>query len=292
MHTTSYDPASGFREAPWPPLRNAVMAVLDQTRPHTYWGMLEVDITTVLADLKRCQAELRLAVSLHAVVLHALARAAAEHPGVMAYRHGRRILTFTEVDIGTTIDRRILGHRIPALYCVRGAHRKSLAQVHWELRAAINQTGPPDPAIPIRRRMATLPGFVRAGFNAVVRRNPHWVRRLYGTVGLTNLQSPGLNCPFWALPPTVCTLTAAVGSVTDRVALDATGKPVARRSLCMVGAADHSVVDGMALSRFTACFVQQLQTRSALDDGFVAETRRMAAADPATRGRRPVPTDP
>ena len=74
MNATSYDPGSGFRESPWPPLRNAVMAVLEQSRPHTHWGLLEVDVTEVLADLKRCQTELRLAVSLHAVVLHALPR--------------------------------------------------------------------------------------------------------------------------------------------------------------------------------------------------------------------------
>lgn len=288
MKSTAYDPTSGFRETPWPPLRNAVLAVLEQSRPHTYWGLLEVDVTELWANLKRCQAELRLAVSLHAVVLHALARAVAAHPGVMNYRHGRRMVTFGEVDVGTTIDRRILGQRIPALHCVRGAQRKSLAEINWELRAAINQTGTPDPAIRIRRRVATLPRFLRAAFNAVVRDNPHWVRRLYGTVGLTNLQSPGLNCPFWGLPPTVCTLTAAVGSLTERVGLSAEGKPERRRSLCMVGAADHSVIDGMALSRFTAAFVRELQTGSALDDGFVRETRRLAEADPATRGARPL----
>jgi hypothetical protein len=289
MATPTYDAGQGYREVPWPQLRNTVLAVLEQARPHACWGLLEVDITGVLEDLKRCQRELRIAVSLHAVVLRALAVAAAENPGVMTYRHGRRLVTFTEADVGMTLDRRIQGHRIPGLYCVRGAQRKSLAALNWELRAALHPSAPSDPAIRVRRRVARLPGFARGWFNAVVRGNPHWGRRLYGTVALTNLQSPGLTFPFWGLPPTICTLTAAVGGLTDRVMLDAGGRPVSRRVLCLTGAADHAVIDGMALSRFTTAFVETLRARTRLDEGFIEETRELAARDPATRGARPVP---
>ncbi len=285
----NYDPRSGFRESPWPPLRNAVLAVLEQSRPHACWGLLEADVTEVLARARRCQEALRLAVSFHAVVLHALSRAVAAHPGVLTYRHGRRLVTFDEADICTAIDRRIQGYRMPAVYCVRGAQRKSLARINWELRAALHPKGPADPAIPLRRRVATLPAFARHAFHLVVRRNPHWIRRLYGTVALTSLQGPGLRFPFWGLPPTVCTLTASVGSFVDRVALDDAGRPVRRRHVCLTGAADHAVIDGMALSRFTIAFVDLLEAAAALDDDFVRETRALAAADPVTRGARPVP---
>lgn len=286
---SNYDPGTGYEESPWPPIRNAVLAVLEQSRPHTCWGLLEIDVTETLARLKRCQDALRLAVSLHAFVIHSLARAAAAHPAVMTYRHGRRLVTFSEADICTAIDRRILGHRVPAIHCVRGAQRKSLARIGWELRAAINLQGPPDPAIPVRRRVAGFPAFLRRGFNLLVRRNPHWVRRLYGTLAVTQLRSPGLNAAFWGLPPTVCTLTASVGGLVDRLGLDGAGRAVPRRSLCVAGGADHAVVDGMALSRFTAEFVRLMEAGSALDDQFIRETRDLASADPVTRGARPIP---
>lgn len=285
----NYDPKQGYSESPWPLLRNAVLAVLEQSRSHACWAMLEIDVTETLARIQRCQDELRLAVSLHAVVIHALAQAAAEHPAVMTYRHGRRLVRFTEADVCTAMDRRIHGHRVPGVYCVRGAHRKSLAQISWELRAAINLKGPPDPAIPLRRRVAGFPDFLRRGFNALVRRNPHWVRRLYGTLAVTNLQSPGLNFPFWGLPPTVCTLTASMGSLVQRVGLDEAGRAVPRRVLCLAGAADHAVVDGMALSQFTTDFVRRMEKGAALDDHFIREIRERAASDPMTRGARPIP---
>ena len=289
MTTPNYDPRTGFIEKPWPPLRNAVLAVLEQSRPHPCWGLLEIDVTETLARITECQSTLRLAVSFHTVVLHALAKAAAANPGILTYRHKRHLVTFNQVDVCTTIDRHIQGVRIPAIYCVRAAHQKSLAEINWELRAAIRQREPIDPAVPIRRRVAAFPTFIRRAFNAIVRRNPHWIRRLYGTIALTSLRTPGLSTPFWGLPPTLCTLTAAVGTIVNRVGLDPAGHPVPRKSLCMSGTADHAVVDGMALARFTADFVRILEGGSSLDDRFLAETRSLAAADPATLGPRPIP---
>ena len=284
MFSPNYSPTAGFRESPWPPLRNAVLGYLEQARPHTVWGHGELDVTETLARLKQCQRELRLAVSFHAVVLHALARAAAAHPGVMTYRHRRKLVTFTEADVSTAIDRRIGGHRIAAAYCVRGAQRKSLAAINWELRVALSQPLPNDPAILLRRRFARLPSLARRMINRIVVTDPHWVRRLYGTIGLTNLQSHGLNRAFWPLPPSVCTLTMAIGTIIDRVTVDAQARPLPRKHLCLAGAADHAVIDGMALSRFALALVQEVESGSALNDAFIAETRRFMAANPELAG--------
>lgn len=276
-----------FQERPWPPLRNLVVGYLEQTRPHTMWGLGEVDVTETLLRLKRCQRELRLAVSFHAVILHALARAAAAHPGVQTYRHGNRLVTFQEVDVCTTIDRRFDGHRMPAVHTVRGAQRKSLAAINWELREAINRPPPNDPTVRLRHRFARLPGFVRRWLGRMVSANPHRLRQVYGTIGLTNLNSHGLNRPLWGLPPTLCTVTMSAGAIVERLAVDAQGRVQARKHLCVGGAADHAVVDGMPLSRFTLEVYRQLESGEALNDDFIAETRRLAAADPELAKRGP-----
>jgi hypothetical protein len=210
-------------------------------------------------------------------------------PGVLTYRHRGKLVTFTEADIGTAIDRRVGGHRIAVAYCVRSAQRKSLAQINWELRVAMSQEIPADPAIHLRRRFARLPGFCRAIISRAIAGNPHWIRRLYGTIGLTNLQSHGMNRPFWALPPTVCTVTFSIGTIIDRVVLDASGRPATRKHVCVASAADHAVLDGMAMSRFGYHFVQQLERAAALDDAFVEETRRLLAENPALAPHRAEP---
>ena len=108
----------------------------------------------------------------------------------------------------------------------------------------------------------------------------HFDRTVDAEHVLTNVQSHGLNRAFWGLPPSVTTTTLAVGTVVDRLALTPAGAVVARKHLCLTGAADHAVIDGMALSRFAYQLVQLLEPGTALDDAFIAETRRLAAADP------------
>lgn len=278
-------PAPGFSERPWPPLRNALLAALEQVRPHACWGFGEVDVTTVLELIRSRSREMRVAISLQAYVVHTLAHAAVRHPAVLTYRHGKKLVTFADADVLTTIDRHIGGHRMAAAYCVRAAQTKSLAAINWELRRAITQPIPDDPAIPLRRRIARLPTWGRRLVNARVRTNPHLVRRLYGTIGLTSLQSPGLNQPFWGLPPLIGTYALGLGAITDRVHLGADGQLSNRKHLCLSGAADHGVIDGMSLSLFAGELQRTLSSGAALDDALVTETRRLLAAEPLRRSR-------
>jgi hypothetical protein len=59
-----------FREAPWPPIRNAVVGYLRQHRPHTNYGTIEADVTDALAAMERHRREFRTGLSLHAFVLY------------------------------------------------------------------------------------------------------------------------------------------------------------------------------------------------------------------------------
>ena len=285
----SVSPASAaeYSERPWPWIRNAILAGLEQTRPHACWGFGEVDVTHTLERIQTRQRELRVAVSFPAFIIHAHAHAAAAHPEVLTYKHGRRLVTFRDSDVLTTIERNIGGTRVAAAYIVRAAQTKSLAQINWEVRQAVRTPLPADPAIGLRRRVAKLPTFVRRLVSWKVRRDPHLVRRLYGTTAVTILQAPGLRAPFWGLPPLIGSMALGVGSITDRLALDAQGRPVTRKHLCLSGVADHAVIDGAPLARYAQVLCARLESAEALeDDAFAAETRELQAAERAKEVRR------
>jgi hypothetical protein len=265
-----------FSEKPWPPLRNGLLSVLRQHRPHTVYGFGEVDITDALAALRLRQRECGIAVSFHAFILYCLAHAAHEHPQVNTFRYRRKFITFEDVDIGTTIEKRIGGNvRLPIVYVLRAANTKSLAEINWEFRRACRMNPAQDPTIRMRRRLIRLPGIVRNALSAYMSRNPFFLRKIHGTMGLTNLQRPNFNRPFWGMPPNIFTLTFAIGSITDRFLPDAEGKPVLRKMLCLSGAADHAVIDGMDLARFSERFSQLMETGAGLDDAFVEQTRKL-----------------
>src|SRR5947207_2441245 len=167
-----------FRETPWPPLRNAILSVLRQHRPHTVYGFGEVDITDTLVTLRSYQETIRIAVSFHAFILYCLSRAAHEHPTVHTYRFGKKLITFGEIDIGTLIEKRVPGHgRLPVQYVLRGANRKSLAEINWELRQASRSDPASDPNVRLRRTVAHLPGFVRRLVSWRIGRNPFWLKK-------------------------------------------------------------------------------------------------------------------
>ena len=128
----------GYSARPWPPLRNAVETVLQLHRPYTTWGMCEADVTEAVAAIRRLQRQLKCAISFHAYIIYCLAQAAKQHPGVLCFRFKKQLITFDDADISTLIDKRFPGGvRMPAVYTVRQAQNKSLAQINFELRQAM-----------------------------------------------------------------------------------------------------------------------------------------------------------
>ncbi len=263
-------------QQPWPPLRNAIVSVLRQHRPHTVYGFAEVDVTRTIEAIGRLQRQVRMGVSLHAFVLHCLSRAADSHSLIRTYRSGRKLITFDDVDVGTLLERSVPGHgRLPVQHIVRGANRKSLAAINWELRRVAKSDPTADPNVRLRRRVAHLPGFVRRLISWRIGRNPFMLKRFHGTIGLTSVQKAGFERPLFAAPPNIFTMTIAVGGLFDRVTIGESGHPERRRMLCITAAADHVILDGMTLSRFAESFSRLLESAAGLDQAFVDETRRL-----------------
>ena len=78
-----------YTEKPWPVIRNALVSLLDQSRPHAIYGLGEADVTEALATIRRIEKELRAAVSFHAFILHCMTRAIGEHPVAQTFDAGR-----------------------------------------------------------------------------------------------------------------------------------------------------------------------------------------------------------
>jgi hypothetical protein len=270
-----------YRETEWPVIRNALTTFLDMQRPHMVQGFGEVDITEPLAAIRRRERELRVAISFHAFALYCMVQAAMQNPTVVTYRHGRKLITFEDIDVLTPVDKKLpSGVRIPVAHIVRGAQNKSLAEINWELRQVVKAPDlPNDRAVRMRRRAAKLPAFARRWISRRVQRDPFLFKQLHGTIGLTNIQSHGFTNPMFALPPAIHTFGFAIGNTAERLKLDENGKVTVRKVMCIGSAADHDVLDGVGLARFAYLFAQLVESAAGLDDTFVAQTRRFMEGD-------------
>ncbi|RZI64494.1 MAG: hypothetical protein EOP80_21140, partial [Variovorax sp.] len=110
------------RATPWPVLRNALVSYMNTHRHNGVQGFVEMDVTDALAKIARAQKTLRIAVSFHAFMLHAMVRALAAHPTMVSYRHKDKLISFDDIDVLTPVEKRIThGGRIPVGYVVRGS---------------------------------------------------------------------------------------------------------------------------------------------------------------------------
>lgn len=266
----------GYSARPWPPLRNAVETVLQLHRPYTTWGMCEADVTEAVAAIRRLQRQLKCAISFHAYIIYCLAQAAKQHPGVLCFRFKKQLITFDDADISTLIDKRFPGGvRMPAVYTVRQAQNKSLAQINFELRQAMRTDQSQVEAVRLRQGLTRAPAFIRRLVAKWMARNPFVLREFHGTLGLTSIQAQGFNRPLFAIAPNIFTFTLAVGAITERVCQNAAGEYMSRKILCLSAGADHLIIDGAPLARFAQCLIEQIESAAGLDAHFIQESQAL-----------------
>ncbi|HTO63588.1 MAG TPA: 2-oxo acid dehydrogenase subunit E2 [Bradyrhizobium sp.] len=267
------------REAPWPILRNVLVMFFERQRPHVIRATIEVDVTETLARISALQRETRIALPFHVFAVFCFARGISANPEFNTYRRRDKLITFQDVDILSPLDKRLPGGiRIPVGYIVRGAQDKSLARINWELRQAISSDDlADDPAVRLRRRMATAPNWARRLIARWIVSDPFRLRMSHGTVLVSTVHRRGFARPTSIVGGTLHTVTGFVGAIAERFALDAKGKVSRRKILFLSAACDHDIADGVAMARFGRRLVELFEGGAGLDAEFVSETRRLIA---------------
>ncbi|MEM9761051.1 MAG: hypothetical protein AAF968_00835, partial [Pseudomonadota bacterium] len=195
------------------------------------------------------------------------AEAARRHPEVLTFRRGRRMVTFRDADIATTIARRLPdGSAVAGAYTLRSAQTKSVLDLNAELRAAVKSPLSEDEGGRLRRRLADRSWFTQAWIGWRMRRDPHLLRAYFGTIGLTNLQVPAFSSVYYALPPNFYTLTLAIGPVSPGVRLAPGGALEQRHMLSVAMAVDHALMDGVPAAKFGRTLGSLLESAYGLDD--------------------------
>src|SRR6266700_5797620 len=100
-------------------------------------GLLEVDVTRARAHLRDHKAKTGESLSFTAFIITCLARAVDESKSLHACRKGsKHLVLFDEVDVATAIEREVAGQKQPIIYIIRAANKKTLPEIHHEIRAA------------------------------------------------------------------------------------------------------------------------------------------------------------
>jgi len=261
-----------FTQSPWQ--RRSIMNFLRMSRPYMFTAVAEIDITEILNKINECQRQLKMAISLHGVMIYYLAQAAIQHPQTLSYRYGGQMVSFEDADIASTMLRLCPdGKRRLMLYIFRAAQNQSLAQIQWQLRQALRIPAAENPVMP-----GFFGGLYRRFWCWRMSHNPFLFKTHMGNLGITNLQSVSPNIKFNFFAPNPYTLCIGIGGVSDQVRLDSKGKPEVRKILSVNVNADHAVLDGYPVAEF-ALTISKMLSEDSFDDNFVREMQAIKDKD-------------
>lgn len=241
-----------FTTRAFPNIRHGYIDVLREgQRKRFIHGLFEVDVTDVRRRLRERKALTGESISFTAFVIHCLGRAVDEHKLMHAMRQGRnRLVVFDEVDVSTQIEVEEGDHKLVKPYIVRAANRKSVREIHDEVRAA--QAGD-DEAQASRyqtiQKFLYLPRFIRAIAWRFVSARPAVFKRLGGTVGMSaiGMFAGGAG---WGIPISFPTLMITLGGIGEKPGV-VDGRIEVREHLSVTVSVDHDIVDGAPATRFS-----------------------------------------
>ncbi len=240
----------GTQVRPFPSNRRLVTAAMRAGRRIApMYGLLDLDVTKA----RRILAAHDPPSSLTAFVVASVARAAAAHPEVHAYRNWRgQLVTHRHVDVTTMVEIPTPQGPFGLPHVLHDADIRDVPDLTAELHRVKHEPSASRSGALLERAapLATrIPGTVQALY-AVMARSVA-VRQRIGTVAVTAVGMFGGGGGFGLTPPAVMSLEVVVGGMTQRPRV-IDGQIQVRDVLDLSLVIDHNVVDGAPATRFGA----------------------------------------
>lgn len=240
-----------YQVVPFPKMRRLAsdLGWLVRNR-YTMRGALEIDVTRPRELIHEHKARTGETLSFTAFITKCVAQAVELDKSVHAMRNWRGdLVIFDEVDIGALIEREAEGQKYPLAHIVRAANKRSLREIHDEIRRVQAQPLSDREASSLNT-LVTLPRFIRRWMLWAVSKSPHHRKQLLGTISLSAVGMFGSKTG-WGSVPNFHSLSLIVGSIAQKPGV-VEGRVEIRELLCLTIDFDHEVIDGAPAARFAA----------------------------------------
>ncbi len=241
-------------------------------------GLLEVDVTQARASLREHKATTGESLSFTAFLIACLAKAVDEHKAVQAYRKGsKHLILFEDVDVYTPIERDVAGRKEIMPTIIRAANRKTVREIHHEIRAAqVQEVAQAWEDIKVLHWPWLL---LRPAFRVMIwmgERSPQVWKKYRGTVGLTSVGMFGQGAG-WGIPLASHSLWMTVGGIGQKPGV-IDGQIAIRDYLSLTISFDHETIDGAPAARFTQRLKDLIESGYGLFDPIVESEQAVAEA--------------
>ena len=249
-----------------PPFRQLVIDGMEVgSRKHRIHGLVEVDVSTAREHLRQLKEETGESFSFTGFLIYCCAQAVDENKHLHAYRDWRnRLVLFDDVDISLPVERQAEGKAEVLQIVIRAANRKSIREIHREIRQAQSKDFVETPLGRYLRLYTAVPAFIRHALFRAINRRPHLVKKMGGTVMVTSVGMFGSGAA-WGIPLSGHTLCVTVGGIVSRPAV-IEGQVVDKEHVCLTATFDHDIIDGAPAARFIQRLRELVESGSGLFD--------------------------
>jgi len=256
----------GYQVLPFPKARQPIVDSLHQAkRMSVVHIMTEVDVTSTRRQVREFRRRTGEPLSFTAFLTSCLAKAVDEDKLIHAYRTGRKLIIYDEIDISVLIEREMENTRAPVFpHVVKAANRKTLREIHNEIRTAQKEDIASSRMSRLIGRYWLLPSFIRGLMWRRLLASPRWRKKITGTIAISAVGMFGRGAG-WGIPIPTYTLNITVGGIAERPAV-IDGQIQIHEYLCLTISFDHDVIDGAPAARFTQRFKGLIEAGYALSD--------------------------
>jgi pyruvate/2-oxoglutarate dehydrogenase complex dihydrolipoamide acyltransferase (E2) component len=229
------------------------------SRKHMIQGLIEVDITRARERLRDIKEKTGESLSFTGFIIYCCAKAVDTDKHIQAYRDWRnRLIIFDNVDVFTPVERIVEGQFQVIPTVIRAANRKSIQEIHQEIRQAQSRNVGETPG----KEIGLIPGFIRRLLLRYLDRVPSIMKEIGGTVLVTSVGMYG-NGASWGIPIQSQTLGITVGGIVSRPSVN-NGQLENREHLCLTISFDHEIIDGAPAARFVQRFKELVTSGNGL----------------------------
>lgn len=252
-------------------------------KKHHVAALLEIDVTDAREWFKLIKERDGESLSFSAWLIKCISMAVNEHKEAHAFLKNRKsMLIFDEIDVSLTVEKQVQGYRVPLPYVIRATNKKSLLDIHREIRGAAASS---QDEVVIGRAFSqhllklflALPPMVRRfAWKSIVLR-PFAAKRNMGSVMFTSVGMFG-SLDGWLIPTSIHPLCFAVGSTVKKPGIF-NDQVAVREYLKMTVLIDHDVMDGAPAARFLSRLEELLRSASGLEGARLAERTTECSAE-------------
>lgn len=233
-------------------------------RKHTVHGLVEFDITQAREAMRQQKAQTGEALSFSAFILACLGQAIDADKQMHAYRSWRnQLIIFDEVDVNMLFEVEVAGKKTIRPHIIRGVNKKSLREIHEEIRAFQTQHESSQESKFIDW-FVRLPGFIRRLFLWFLFKQPQLLKEYYGTVLVSSIGMFGTGSG-WGIPVPNHSLQLTLGGICEKPGV-VDHHVAVREYLSVTISIDHDVIDGAPAARFTQRLKELIESGYGLND--------------------------